>query len=177
MIEAGKDTFKCYKDLTIKDAILMISYAWNEVNKSTINNCFKHAKWIESCYEDIIYDDNLSELFIEFVDKAKIIDPITKDEFIEISYVENDVILEELTRKEIEQKQDVNSFELYLSDSETVIEDELLVSDKECYAALQTIKNYFNQKEYTSEAILGIDLISKALKKRRKRFSFKSWKH
>ena len=176
MIETGKDTFKCYKEISIKDAIILVNFAWSQIKRATISNCFKKAKWIESDLQHENFDDNYSVVFEEFVEKAQIEDPINKDDFLDINFTENDVIIEEFNQDETKfEMEKLACNEEFHSDSENDIIEEKHISDKDCYIALQTIKDYFDQREFTSDAMIGMNYISKALKKRREKFNFDNW--
>ena len=43
MIETSKDTFKCYKEISIKYAIIFVNLSWSQIKRTNISNCFKQA--------------------------------------------------------------------------------------------------------------------------------------
>ena len=62
----------------------------------------------------------------------------------------------------------------FCNEKDSVIELEQ-VSEKDCYMALQTLKDYFNKKHVNLDAITGLNLISKALTKERSKFRMDNW--
>ena len=52
--------------------------------------------------------------------------------------------------------------EEFHSDSENNIIKDKHISDKNCYISLKTINDYFDPKEFTPKAMMGINYISKA---------------
>jgi len=56
----------------------------------------------------------------------------------------------------------VTCSEEFHSDSENNIIKDKHISDKNCYISLKTINDYFDPKEFTPKAMMGINYISKA---------------
>lgn len=172
-IESGLDTFLCYKKINLKDAILFLNNAWNSVSELTIKRCFEHAGW--GFENNIIYEvgENKIQSYDEFISKAKINDPIDENDFIELGYDFNDVIIDESHNDDIDlmesERSTVSSENNNIHSKDQVEELEIQkVSKQDLYLAFDTLKEYFkNSENYDIDAINGIDLISKALKKKR----------
>jgi len=176
-IESGEDAFDSYNRLTVKDAIIYIKFAWEEITKETIVNCFKHAKWYSEAENSLPKIDSHIDVYKEFIEKAQILDPLEERVFNDFDYDENDVLLDaglenHNTANEIE---DICNDELMKEDKdfETLTK---VVKIKECYKAFQIIKDYYNQPGmFDSNAAIGINEISKALKRNRFEGTLDSW--
>ena len=75
-VESGCNVFDSYKKLTIKDAVVWISFARHEITTSKIANCFKHANWYWETKDIEINDQYEVDVFDEFILKTNILDPI-----------------------------------------------------------------------------------------------------
>ena len=109
-------------------------------------------------------------LFLKLVEKALIGDHVDKDDFLDINFTENDVMIEEFNQEFVKEESTRN--EEFDTDSKNNIIEETHVSDKDFYISLQTIKDCFEQKEFNPGAMMGINYISMTLKKRPEKFNF-----
>ncbi|KAG0434401.1 hypothetical protein DMUE_5199 [Dictyocoela muelleri] len=84
----GSDVYESYKEINLRDVYLFADIIWKRTSKNTIYNCFKHF---------IICDKNILPTKIEnyndFYTKTSIFDPINHDDFLNISYTENDEMM------------------------------------------------------------------------------------
>lgn len=84
------DAEQAFKNFTLKDAILYLSWAWNDIKETTILNCWKNAGYtIDS---NIIREEETVDLQY-YIDKLDIIDPLDHNEFLE-AIPENELIIE-----------------------------------------------------------------------------------
>ncbi len=170
-VEAGENLFQVYKNLTLKDAIIYLYFAWQQISKTTIQNCFKHAGWFkkENQAKNAVGDDIVKvELYDEFVAKTMILDPIKEKDFMSIEYNETIALLsDESLDKESSEEEVLQSAE------QSQIK---IISVNECYNALHIIKEYFEQDgKFSFEGTIGIHEISNALKRKRIEKTLDSW--
>lgn len=176
-VEAGQELFSCYKNLTIKDAIIFLYLAWNDVSQLTIENCFIKAKWFSKETSLIDAEDvDMGYIYDEFIRVTDIKDPVDQKLFNDLCFTENDAILEDIEKDEIITTVDEKEHETELEMENVGEINEEIITKKEVYNALQTLKNYFNQQEgYNDDAIRGLDYLSKSLRAKRLGGTLEHW--
>jgi len=172
-IEGGADVYECYKKINMKDAIMFLSKAWDEIKSETINNCFTHAKWrVSQTSQEEVLESN--ELIIqEFFHISSLTDPLPADDFNQIDFTENDAILDEINQSDATNVAIFENDDINESNDDTPYETKI-VTKHECVADLQKIKDYFNQKHYNSKALEGIKSIRNEIETVEP-FNFKLW--
>lgn len=164
-IESGNDVFQSYKRLTIKDAIIYIHFAWQDVSTETIVNCFKHAKWYGHFENPSVENQYKIDVYEEFIHKTAILDPVDEKDFNTLEYNANDILLS-IASEQLKES-NVNSSES--NDDEDDDQTEIVsktVTKQEFYNAFQVIKDYYNQPGmFDTNGAVGINEISKSLKK------------
>ncbi len=172
-IEQGQDTFEAYKNLTIKDAIIMLKLAWNDIKKDTIVNCFKHAKWIDNSNLEDLPNVYSIEHFDQFCNLPSILDPI--NEFEKIEFNEKDTVLEEYNQLI---SSDTNTLPEKVT--EEVEHEEAMflptVNVSDCLMSLQHLKSFFlSDQNFDIEAIAAVDKLSKCLIEKKNTGPLDNW--
>ncbi len=175
-MEIGEDVFKAFKEITIKDAIIYLKLAWDEISPEKIHNCYKHAKWINEEIQEIGIN---VENYDEFLENAKFVDPVEQEEFIKMNYNEKDILLEEyflslLTNNNMVLEETVVKNTEFEDEDE---EDKIKVSTVECYLALNKLERFFGDVDvFDEKIILALDLLNKKVGKLRLRnISLDDW--
>ena len=144
-IDSDSNVEALFKKLTMKDAVLYASQAWNEITNDVIINCWRSAGYSGVKDDNIIESCGIADYDL-FIKELNILDPIKYDEYIGIKIDENDLFLDTFneefselnatTVSDDECKEEVLSSE---NDCEECNKPITLTDAKKCY---ETLKQY-----------------------------------
>lgn len=159
-----------YKKFSIKDAIIYLSYAWNDITESCIKNCWRKTKLAEKI--NLVENANVDEEINlkPLVDALNLQDPVDEEKLLGEDLNCNDILVEELNKEYTNENN--TSIEKFQKD--IPIED--LESDNEItvkpfiniLSNLQEIKNFIYTYEDCEKVTKNVQEIEKYLLSKKK---------
>ena len=152
------DNEEAIKSLYIKEAIEIIADAWNNVKPATIKNCWQHTKILPETTSEMNIDEIDEDIanFISTLNCLKLADPsvdMTAEEYVELdsnlisaSLPTEEEILEEFLVDEGVLQQ----MQVHIEEDSSEAEEEI-ISTKVGRQALETVKKFLEQREFTTE--------------------------
>ena len=140
----GNNVYKCYNSIDLKDVIIFTDMAWSEMSKNTIANCFKHFVEDKGDINLTTSDISQNTKFIEsYITKLDIFDGISVDDYLDVSYTENDEIIEYL---EGAGETESGTYEINQTSSKTIGKDEAPTKN-EALKSIDCLIRYYRDKE------------------------------
>ena len=148
------DNEEAIKSLNIKEAIEIIADAWNNVKPAMIKNCWQHTKILPETTSEMDIDEIDEDIanFISTLNCLKLADPsvdMTAEEYVELDSnlisaslpMEEEILEEFLVDEGVLQQIEEDSSEA----------EEEIISTKVGRQALETVKKFLEQREFTTE--------------------------
>lgn len=158
--ENGKNTFQCFKDISIKDAIIYCRKAWDEVLPSTIINCWKKTGFIDNTKSKNAGECEIIENKSDLNDMIQSIFPdnfLQADEYLEIENVFDEELMSTINMvndEELDNSYVLNGESSSSEKATALIKEKPIVTFYDAFNALKTIENFLFE-ENIDEKILS----------------------